>query len=70
MKAGGRKMDLDSELVARVHRLVPDTGPTPGFVHMQDEDYDRVTEGVLSEHPANEDLWIFAKGLSDVAACL
>ena len=62
MKAVGRSMDLNSELVARVHRFVPDTGPSPGFAHMQDEDYDRVTESVLHQHPANEDLWLFAYG--------
>ena len=62
MKTVGRSMALNSELVARVHRIVPDTGPTPGFVHMQDEDYDRVTESMLREHPTHEDLWLFAYG--------
>jgi glutathione-specific gamma-glutamylcyclotransferase len=62
MKMVGRSMVLNSELVARVHRIVPDTGPTPGFVHMQDEDYDRVTESMLREHPTHEDLWLFAYG--------
>ena len=57
-----RSMDLTAELVARVHRSIPDTGPSPGFVHMGEEDYDQVTDDLLRDHPANEDLWIFAYG--------
>jgi cation transport protein ChaC len=57
-----RGMDLTAELVARVHRAVPDTGPSPGFAHMDEEDYDRVTGELLKDHPPNEDLWIFAYG--------
>jgi cation transport protein ChaC len=29
---------------------------------MGEEDYDRLTDEILKEHPANEDLWIFAYG--------
>jgi len=57
-----RGMDLTAELVARVHRAVPDTGPSPGFLHMGEEDYDRVTGELLKDYPPNEDLWIFAYG--------
>jgi glutathione-specific gamma-glutamylcyclotransferase len=57
-----RSMDLTAELVDRVHRSIPDTGPSPGFVHMGEEDYDQVTDDLLRDHPANEDLWIFAYG--------
>jgi cation transport protein ChaC len=57
-----RNMDLTAELVARVHRPIPDTGPSPGFAHMGEEDYDRVTAELLRDHPASEDLWIFAYG--------
>jgi glutathione-specific gamma-glutamylcyclotransferase len=57
-----RSMDLTAELVARVHRPIPDTGPSPGFVAMGEEDYDGVTGELLREHPASEDLWIFAYG--------
>ena len=57
-----RSMKLTPDLVAGVHRSIPDTGPSPGFVPMGEEDYDRVTDEMLTEHPANEDLWIFAYG--------
>jgi len=57
-----RTMKLTSELVARVHRAIPDTGHSPGFVHLSEEDYDRVTDEILSDHPPNDDLWIFAYG--------
>jgi len=57
-----RGMHLTAELGARVHRAVPDTGPSPGFVHMNEEDYDRVAGELLKDHPPNEDLWIFAYG--------
>lgn len=55
-------MKLTPELVARVHRPISDTGPSPGFVHMSEEDYDRVTDEILKQHPPNDDLWIFAYG--------
>lgn len=55
-------MALTPDLVARVHRTIPDTGPSPGFVSMNEEDYDRVTDEVLRRHPPGEDLWIFAYG--------
>jgi glutathione-specific gamma-glutamylcyclotransferase len=57
-----RSMKLTPDLVARVHRSIPDTGPSPGFVAMGEEDYDQITDEILTEHPANEDLWIFAYG--------
>ena len=60
--AASRTMKLTPELVARVYRPIPDTGPSPSFVHMSEEDYDRVTNEVLRDHPPNEDLWIFAYG--------
>lgn len=60
--AVGRSMKLTPELVARVHRSVPDTGLGPGFLHMQEEDYERLTDEVLKQHPRHDDLWIFAYG--------
>ena len=57
-----RTIKLTPELVARVHRSIPDTGPSPGFLHMGEEDYDQLTDEILRDHPANEDLWIFAYG--------
>ena len=60
--ASKRSMDLTAELVARVHYPVPDTGPSAGFVALDEEDYDRITDELLQNHPADEDLWIFAYG--------
>jgi glutathione-specific gamma-glutamylcyclotransferase len=57
-----RTIKLTPELVARVHRSIPDTGPSPGFLHMSEEDYDQLTDEILSDHPPNEDLWVFAYG--------
>ena len=58
----GRSMKLTPELVARVHRSIPDTGPSPGFLHMQEEDYERLTDEILKQHMRHDDLWIFAYG--------
>jgi len=55
-------MHLTPELVARVHRSIPDTGPTPGFLQMGEEDYDQLTDELLKDHPLDEALWIFAYG--------
>jgi glutathione-specific gamma-glutamylcyclotransferase len=57
-----RTINLTPELVSRVHRLIPDAGPSPGFLHMGEEDYNQLTDEILSDHPSNEDLWIFAYG--------
>jgi glutathione-specific gamma-glutamylcyclotransferase len=57
-----RIMHLTPELVARVQRSIPDTGPSPGFVPMEEEDYERVADDILREHPRHDDLWIFAYG--------
>jgi hypothetical protein len=42
-----RTIKLTPELIARVHRSIPDTGPSPGFLHMGEEDYDRLTDEIL-----------------------
>jgi glutathione-specific gamma-glutamylcyclotransferase len=60
--AVNRHMKLTPELVARVHRPIPDTGPSPGFVQMEEDDYERLTDEILKEHPRHDDLWIFAYG--------
>ena len=60
--AVNRRMKLTPELVARVHRSIPDTGPSPGFVHMEEEDYERLADEMLEQHPHHDDLWIFAYG--------
>ena len=60
--AAHRTLKLTPELVAHVQRSIPDTGPSPGFVHMSEEDYDQLRDEILRNHPENEDLWIFAYG--------
>jgi glutathione-specific gamma-glutamylcyclotransferase len=57
-----RRMALTADLVARVHRVVPDTGPSAGFVAMGDDDYERLTDAILADHSPNEDVWVFAYG--------
>ena len=57
-----RQMKLTPELVALVHRTIPDTGPSPGFVLLDEADYDRITAEVLQSHSPTDDLWIFAYG--------
>ena len=41
----GRRMALTAHLVARVHRLVEDSGPLPGLVYHTEEDYDAAVPG-------------------------
>src|SRR4029453_8622302 len=60
--AVNRRMKLTPELVARVHRSIPDTGPSPGFVPMEEEDYERLTDEILKDHPPHDDLCICAYG--------
>jgi cation transport protein ChaC len=60
--AVNRRMKLTPELVALVHRSIPDTGPNPGFVPMEEEDYERLADEILKDHPRHDDLWIFAYG--------
>jgi glutathione-specific gamma-glutamylcyclotransferase len=57
-----RTIKLTPDLVGRVHRLIPDTGPSPGFVHVGEADYDQLTDEILKDHLPNENLWIFAYG--------
>ena len=60
--AVNRRMKLTPELVARVHRSIPDTGPSPGFVPMEEEDYERLTDEMLKQHPRHDDLWMISSG--------
>lgn len=67
-----RRIALTPELVARVHREVPDAGPQiyhgPNMTPMAEADYDALAAGLLAEHrahrngAADEGLWIFAYG--------
>ncbi|QYZ70432.1 gamma-glutamylcyclotransferase [Neotabrizicola shimadae] len=47
-----RRLSLTPALVARVTRAVPDTGPPPGMVLMQDADYDDWVTRTLAGNPA------------------
>lgn len=47
-----RRLSLTHDHVARVTRPVPDTGPPPGLVMMQDDDYGEWVARMLASHPA------------------
>jgi glutathione-specific gamma-glutamylcyclotransferase len=57
-----RHMVLTPDLVARVHRVVEDSGPLPGLAYHSEEDYDGAVQEMLVSHPRGEDLWLFAYG--------
>jgi glutathione-specific gamma-glutamylcyclotransferase len=54
-------MALTAELVARVERVEPDPGPTPGQVYLTDPEFDALAQELVQ---ANGDgpFWIFAYG--------
>jgi cation transport protein ChaC len=53
---------LSAELVARAHRVVPDTGLPEGVVRCTDADHDDQVRGILADHAPAEDAWLFAYG--------
>lgn len=55
-------MSLTPDLVARVHRNVPDLGPMPGATPMTDADYAAYLAQALAPVPPGSDVWIFACG--------
>jgi glutathione-specific gamma-glutamylcyclotransferase len=55
------KMELTSELVAKIHRVEPDEGPRPEREQMNDADYAEYTARLLQES-AGRPLRIFAYG--------
>jgi glutathione-specific gamma-glutamylcyclotransferase len=60
---GRAAMTLTPELVARVHREIPD----PGHLVMKkepmtDEDYRALTDALMAERQPGEDVWLFAYG--------
>ena len=57
-----RQMALTPDLVARVHRVVEDSGPLPGLVYHTEDDYDAAVQEMLASHSRAEDLWLFAYG--------
>ena len=48
-----RQMALTAELVARVHRIVEDTGPEPDRVYHTEQDYDAAV-AVLASRSARD----------------
>lgn len=67
-----RAMALTPELVARIHREVPDAGPgihlSASTAPMTEADYDALTDRLLAEHGAQsaaggpDGFWVFAYG--------
>ncbi|MGZ9032412.1 MAG: gamma-glutamylcyclotransferase [Burkholderiaceae bacterium] len=55
-------MDLTPELVALVHRPIPDSGPDPERQPLTDEDYDELVTALLARRPPDSAVWIFAFG--------
>ncbi len=55
-------MSLTPDLVARIHRDLPDPGSMPGLEPMQEADYEQLVADLLADHPADADLWLFAYG--------
>jgi cation transport protein ChaC len=55
-------MALTPELVACIHRVVPDAGPRPGTVSLTDDDYDQVVSELLASPHAAGDIALFAYG--------
>ena len=55
-----RPLALTPDLVARVHRVLEDPGPDPGWVYHTDDDYDAVVRSLLDSHPGGPDTWLFA----------
>ncbi len=56
-----RRIDLTEELVARVERKEPDSGPDKGLTPLTDADFDAAASDLLAAK-GNAPLWIFAYG--------
>lgn len=57
-----RALSLTPELVARAHRVIADSGPSPGVVYLGDADYSTMVEATLAEYPEGSPFWLFAYG--------
>lgn len=55
-------LQLTPELVASVHRAVPDAGPQPGATYLQKHDYEAIADRILDGHDREEGFWVFAYG--------
>jgi glutathione-specific gamma-glutamylcyclotransferase len=54
-------MMLTPDLVAKIARIVQDSGPLPGGQYFSDQDYDDTVNALLAQHRP-EELWVFAYG--------
>lgn len=57
-----RSMSLTPELVARVHREVPEPDLPPGTTRLTDADFAGLVGDLLARAPVGDDIWIFACG--------
>ena len=58
-----REMSLTADHVARVHRVVPDAGPTAGVQQQTDADYADWVAKIIASHPApGQPIQLFAYG--------
>lgn len=55
-------MALTSDLIALVHRDVPDPGPVPGARSLDDADYDAIVADLVARRPPGADTMLFAYG--------
>ncbi|MEJ8573897.1 gamma-glutamylcyclotransferase [Microbaculum marinum] len=55
-------MELTTDHVAQVHRVIEDPGLDPDLTYRTDEDYAELTRELLEVRPAGEELWLFASG--------
>ena len=51
MQAASRPLSLTPAHIARIHRIVEDTGPSPGVQQQTDTDYAEWVERIASSHP-------------------
>src|SRR6185369_3971307 len=54
-------MALTADLVARVERVEPDPGPTPGQEYLTEADYDALSHELIQENHGGP-FWVFAYG--------
>ena len=55
-------MSLTPDLVARVHREMPEPGWPPGTTRLTDADFAGLARDLLAPIPTGQDIWIFACG--------
>ena len=53
---------LTEELLAKVHRLEEDAGPSPGILYLTDEDFAAIRDRLLATRPRGDAIWVFAYG--------